>query len=331
MMKNYDWSETDAPSMNKTISICIPVYNESSNISIAVKEVESLFHNQLPDYLLEIIITDNASTDDTWQVVQALAASRPHLRAYRFSRNFGYQNSVFAGLSLATGDAVIELDADLEDPPAIIPEFVSKWEEGYDIVYGVRSKRYGSMFFLWAVQRFYRMLNAISDIDIPENAGDFRLLDRKVVDILKSLPERNLYLRGLVSFIGFRQYPVLYERNERLNGKSKFKIMHYIVLAIDALTSFSKKPLRIIGILGVLLFIFSGALSLYYLIGYLIGGSEVRGFTTLVILTLFLHSTTFIFLGVLGEYLSRIFDDSKFRPRAIICETIHADQHPPFI
>jgi glycosyltransferase involved in cell wall biosynthesis len=317
--------------MKKTISICIPVYNESTNISIAVQEVEALFGRKLCDYALEIIVTDNNSTDNTWQVVQELAASRPHLRAFRFSRNFGYQNSVFAGLSLATGDAVIELDADLEDPPATIPDFVSKWQEGYEIVYGVRSKRYGSKLFLWTVQRFYRMLNTISDIDIPENAGDFRLLDRKVVDILRALPERNLYLRGLVSFIGFRQCPVLYERNERLTGKSKFKIMHYIVLAIDALTSFSKKPLRIIGILGILLFIISSALALHYLIGYLTGGSEVRGFTTLVILTLFLHSTTFIFLGVLGEYLSRIFDDSKFRPRAIIREAIHADQHPPYV
>ena len=317
--------------MQKTISICIPVYNESVNIPIAVQEVENLFQHQLSDYLLEIIITDNASTDNTWQVVQNLAASRPYLRAFRFSRNFGYQNSVFAGLSMSTGDAVIELDADLEDPPVIIPKFVSRWEEGYDIVYGVRSKRYGSKFFLWSVERFYKMLNSISDIHIPENAGDFRLLDRKVVDLLKELPERNLYLRGLVSFIGFCQCPVPYERNERLNGKSKFKVMHYVVLAIDALTSFSKKPLRVIGILGILLFIFSSVLALYYLIGYLIGGSEARGFTTLVILTLFLHSTTFIFLGVLGEYLSRIFDDAKFRPRAIIQDAIHADQHPPYV
>jgi dolichol-phosphate mannosyltransferase len=317
--------------MQKTISICIPVYNESANIPIAVQEVENLFQHQLSEYLLEIIITDNASTDSTWQVVQNLAASRPYLRAFRFSRNFGYQNSVFAGLSMSTGDAVIELDADLEDPPVIIPKFISRWEEGYDIVYGVCSKRYGSKFFLWSVERFYKMLNSISDIHIPENAGDFRLLDRKVVDILKELPERNLYLRGLVSFIGFCQCPVLYERNERLNGKSKFKAMHYVVLAIDALTSFSKKPLRVIGILGILLFIFSSVLALYYLIGYLIGGSEARGFTTLVILTLFLHSTTFIFLGVLGEYLSRIFDDAKFRPRAIIQDAIHADQHPPYV
>ena len=315
----------------KTVSICIPVYNESNNISIAVQEVETLFHQKLFNYQLELVVTDNASTDNTWRIIQELASSRPHLRAYRFSRNFGYQNSVFAGLSMSTGDAVIELDADLEDPPSIIPDFISRWEEGFDIVYGVRSKRYGSKFFLWSVQRFYRMLNAISDIHIPENAGDFRLLDRKVVDILKELPERNLYLRGLVSFIGFRQCPVLYERNERRSGKSKFKVMHYVVLAIDALTSFSKKPLRLIGILGVLLFVFSSVLALHYLVGYLMGGSEARGFTTLVILMLFLHSTTFIFLGVLGEYLSRIFDDAKFRPRAIIQETIHVDQHPPFV
>ena len=317
--------------MKKTISICIPVYNESVNISIAIQEVENLFRQHLTRYDFEIVVTDNASSDNTWQIIQNLSVTRPYLRAFRFSRNFGYQNSVFAGLSLATGDAVIELDADLEDPPDIIPEFVAKWEEGYDIVYGVRSKRYGSKFFLWSVQRFYRMLNILSDIHIPENAGDFRLIDRKVIDILKKLPERNLYLRGLISFIGFHQCPVLYERNERLNGNSKFRIMHYLVLAIDALTSFSKKPLRIIGGMGVLLFIFSSVLALYYLIGYLMGGHDVRGFTTLVILILFLHSTTFIFLGVLGEYLSRIFDDSKFRPRAIIQEAIHADQHPPFV
>ncbi|MBI3456143.1 MAG: glycosyltransferase family 2 protein [Candidatus Rokubacteria bacterium] len=304
----------------KTISVCIPVYNEAENLPRAVEAVEALFREDLKDYALELIVTDNASTDDTWRIVHFLAQSRPHMHGYRLSRNFGYQNSVFAGLSLAHGDAVVELDADLEDPPHVIARFVERWREGYDVVYGVRVTRHTPRLLRLLFAGFYRVLSRISEFPIPEDTGDFRLLDRKVVDVLKSLPERNLYLRGLVSFVGFKQAAVSYDRQPRLSGRSKFRLMQYVVLAIDAITAFSKTPLRLVGMLGALLFVASMLLAIYYAVRRIVAGTVVPGFTTLVILMLLLHSVTFIFLGILGEYLSRIFDDSKKRPRVVIAE-----------
>lgn len=311
--------------MKKLISICMPVFNEKENLPQAVAAVERLFAGPLARYEYEIVVTDNASTDETWAVVQAESQRNSRIRGYSFSRNFGYQNSVFAGLSLAKGDAVVELDADLEDPPEVIVEFVYKWEAGFDVAFGVRKSRERPLLMRVLFHLFYKMLNRLSELRIPENSGDFRLLDRKVVDVLKNLPERNLYLRGLVTYLGFKQVPVFYNRNARLSGQSKFKFFHYVVLAIDALTAFSKTPLRAIGVLGALIFFASIAMSLRYFVGWLLGDLLPPGFTTLVILTLFLHSMTFIFLGVLGEYLSRVFDDSKFRPRVIIAATTEAE------
>lgn len=315
----------------KTISICIPVYNEASNVEVAVKTVEEVFAQSLSNYRLEIIITDNCSNDATWDVVQRLALAKPYLRGYRFSRNFGYQNSVFAGLSLSTGDAVVELDADLEDPPPVIVEFVRKWEQGFHVVYGIRQKRVMSLIKKIIFKMFYIILDRLSDFRIPRDTGDFRLLDRKVVDVLKALPERNLYLRGLVTYLGFKQVGVLYSRNPRLSGESKFSFFQYVALAIDAVTAFSKAPLRLIGLCGALLFLMSFALGLYYLIGFLVMGAVVPGFVTTVILILFLNSINFIFLGTIGEYLSRIFDDSKFRPRVIIEDSTSKEQFPKIL
>lgn len=315
----------------KRISICIPVFNEAANLPIAVATVDKLFAEQLPAYELELIVTDNGSTDATWELVQSLAKERPNLKGYRFSRNFGYQNSVFTGISMATGDAVIELDADLEDPPAVIPQFVRLWEQGYDVAYGVRRTRSGPRWLVFLFSIFYWVLRRMSDLDIPANSGDFRLLDRKVVEVIKSLPERNLYLRGLVSYAGFKQAAVLYDRDPRLSGTSKFRFIHYVTLAVDALTAFSKTPLRLIGVLGVLLFLGSLLAIAYYIFGYFMWGSALPGFTTLIVIILFLQSITYIFLGVLGEYLSRIFDDAKFRPRVIITEAVNAQDFPRWL
>lgn len=315
----------------KRISITIPVFNESSNLPVAVEAVEKLFQGELSRYELEIVVTDNASTDETWNVVLGLAQSRPYLKGFRFSRNFGYQNSVFTGLYMATGDAVIEMDADLEDPPHVIPEFVRKWEEGYDVAYGVRATRHAPWFLKILFTLFYRVLYRLSDLKIPENSGDFRLLDRRVIDVLKLLPERNLYLRGLVTYLGFKQIAVSYQRQPRISGASKFRMMHYFVLAIDAVTAFSKTPLRIIGFLGTVVFMASCLLAAYYVLGYFRHGTPIPGFTTLAVITLFMHGLSFIFLGVLGEYLSRIFDDSKHRPRVIIAEATPGTEYPKAI
>lgn len=312
----------------KTISIIIPVFNEERNIRSAVEAVERLFAGALSAYGLEIVVTDNASTDRTWEIVKELAADRPHLRGYRFSRNFGYQNSIFAGMSMCTGDAVVEVDADLEDPPEVIPSFVKEWEQGYDVVYGVRSSRHGSEFQKASFAFFYRILNKFSDLKIPENAGDFRLLDRKVVNVLLKLPEHHLYLRGLVSYVGFKQKAVEYDRNPRASGASKFNLVQYAILALDAITSFTRTPLRLVGGLGVILFLVSAALATNYIIGRMFFGTPLPGFTTLVVLMLFLHSITFIFLGIHGEYLSRVFDDTKNRPRAIIAEATEKTDLP---
>jgi glycosyltransferase involved in cell wall biosynthesis len=308
----------------KKISICIPAFNEAQNLPVAIKEIKDLFSKNLSQFDYEIIVTDNASQDQTWGVVQKECAQDSRVQGARFSRNFGYQNSIFAGLTLSTGDAVVAMDADLEDPPAIIETFVKHWIEGFDVVYGVRKTRHAPFILRMLFAAFYRLLDKVSDIPIPKNSGDFRLLDRKVVDVLKNLPERNLYLRGLVSFLGFKQKPVYYDRNPRLSGSSKFRLFQYIVLALDALTAFSKAPLRLFSFLGLFLFLASFLLGIYYFVGSLFYGVPVQGFTTLVVLMLFLHSMTFIFLGVIGEYLSRIFDDSKFRPRVIIEETTPA-------
>src|SRR5688572_3671756 len=312
----------------RKISVCIPVFNEAESLHTAISVVESLFAEKLTDYELELVVTDNASIDGTWAVTLDCAASRPHLRAYRFSRNFGYQNSVFAGIYLATGDAVVELDADLEDPPSVITDFVKQWENGAEVVYGVRKKRHAPLLMRFMFRVFYKFIRKVSSLDIPENSGDFRLLDRKVVNVLKQLPERNLYLRGLIPYLGFRQQAVYYERQPRIAGKSKFRLIHYFALAIDGITAVSKTPLRAIGVLGFMLFVASILLGSYYVGGALLNRVPVQGFTTIVVLMLMLHGLTFIFVGVIGEYLSRIFDDSKGRPRVIIAESVNADPGP---
>lgn len=315
----------------KKISVCIPTFNEANNIEKAVVEVENLFRKSLNTYQLEIIVTDNASQDGTWERIRELASQRTHLKAARFSRNFGYQNSIFAGLCLSTGDAVVELDADLEDPPEVIVEFVRVWEQGYQVAYGVRRSRHNGWLRKKMIGLYYFIFERLSDFQIPRDAGDFRLLDRKVVEVLKALPERNLYLRGLVSFAGFQQMGIPYDRNPRQSGASKFSLWSYLVLAFDAVTSFSKKPLRLISGMGIFVMILSLGLAAYYLIERLFYGTPIQGFATLAILILFFQSLIFLALGVIGEYLSRIFDDAKARPRVIIAEGLNLPQSPEFL
>jgi dolichol-phosphate mannosyltransferase len=313
----------------KKISVVIPVYNESENIDTVYRQVVNVFEKRLPHYALEIIFTDNCSTDDTYTKVKCLVATDTRVKALQLSRNFGYQASIFTGYMNATGDAVIQMDSDGEDPPEVIPEFVQYWEQGYHVVYGTRVTRQESKIMQWQRNFFYKLLKKISTIDLPPGAGDFRLLDMRVVDTLRiSFKERNLYLRGLVSFIGFRQIGLPYHRGKRTKGRSKFSYFDYFRLAWDAITSFSDIPLKIVSLLGLCMAGVAIAGAVFYFMLFAFGRVPVKGFTTLILVILLLSGIQLVCLGIVGEYISRIFNEVKARPRSIIANSAGFEKPP---
>ena len=302
-------------------SIVIPLYNE--------EEVISECHKQLSDTMsgcdgsYELIYVDDGSRDKTMAIARDIAGRDDRVKIISFSRNFGHQTAITAGMDLASGRAVVVIDADLQDPPRVILEMISKWKEGFDVVYGKRIKRKGESVFKKATAKlFYRTLNSMTDVDIPVDAGDFRLLDRVVIDTLKKLPERNRYVRGLVSWVGFRQAAVEYVREERFAGETKYPLRKMLKFATDALTSFSHKPLKISTFLGSLL----SAASIIYLIVLLIlaivSGSAPAGWAVLAAISLFFNGVVLIMLGIIGQYIGRIYDEAKARPLYIIGETV---------
>lgn len=313
----------------KKISVVIPVYNEGDNIENIYHQVVDVFEKHLSRYALELIFTDNCSTDDTYTRVKRLVATDTRVKVMQLSRNFGYQASILTGYMNASGDAVIQMDSDGEDPPEFIPEFVQYWEQGYQVVYGIRVTRQESKIMQWQRNIFYKLLKKISTIDLPPGAGDFRLLDMRVVDSLRvSFKERNLYLRGLVSFIGFRQIGLPYHRGKRTKGQSKFSYFDYFRLAWDAITSFSHMPLRIVSLIGLCFAGVAIAGAVFYLTLYAFGRVPVRGFTTLILVILLVSGIQMICLGIVGEYISRIFDEVKERPRSIIAESAGFEKPP---
>jgi dolichol-phosphate mannosyltransferase len=251
-----------------------------------------------------------------------LSASDVRVKGLRLSRNFGYQANILTGYLNASGAAVVQMDSDGEDPPAVIVEFVRQWEEGYDVVYGIRLTRQESPFLQWQRRLFYSMLNRITSLRLPPGAGDFRLLDRVVITTLcERFGERDPYLRGLVSFIGFRQIGVPYHRGKRMRGPSKFSYFDYMRLAWDAITSFSQVPLKLIAMAGFCLSGISMLASVFYLGLYITGNIAVKGFTTLILILLFVSGVQLLCLGILGEYIARIFEEVKMRPRSIVTDS----------
>lgn len=301
----------------KRISIVVPFYNEAKNLPLIHGEIENLRAAE-PGYEFEIVLMDNHSSDESFAVAIGLARKDPLVRIIRLSRNFGYQSNILTGLVNATGDAVVQLDADGEDDPQIIRNFIRKWEEGYEVVYGVRMHREEGWMIQILRKVFYRVLKRLSSVDIPIDAGDFRLMDRKVIEALKCFKESSLYLRGILSYIGFRQWGIPYRRRKRYQGESKFRLLDYFSLAIDGITSFSKKPLQMIAQLGLALSALSFLAMIFYLGLYVAGGIPVRGFTTLVILQLLMTGIQLLCLGINGMYVGRIFDEVKGRPRSIV-------------
>jgi dolichol-phosphate mannosyltransferase len=308
-------------SQKKLVSIVVPVFNETEVIEVFYQRMNKVLKS-LEFYSYELIFVDDGSKDDSYDKLVKIADSDPNLKIIKFSRNFGHQIAITAGIDLASGDAVVVIDADLQDPPEIIKLFIEKWQEGYDVVYGVREKREGEgKMKLLTAHLFYRILKALTNIDIPLDAGDFRLMSRRAVDRFKQLREKDRYVRGLVSWIGFKQTGVYYERDKRYAGETKYPYKKMIKFALDGITSFSSIPLKLATILGYVTSFFALLYALSVFVQKAIG-ITVQGWATMMVGMLFLGGVQLICLGIIGEYIGRIFDETKKRPIYVI-EHIH--------
>ena len=302
------------------LSIVIPCYNEEEVIGETIKRLKA-FREGLVDLDVEFIFVNDGSRDRTLELLYAAQEQDPDVRVVAFARNFGHQIAVTAGVDAAAGDAVVLIDADLQDPPEVVHEMVAKWREGYQVVYGTRTERPGESAFKLATARaFYRVLNKLSDVPIPLDTGDFRLMDRKVVDALSAMPERDRFVRGLVSWVGFRQFALPYKRAERFAGESKYPLRKMVKFALDGILSFSTKPLQMAISLGM----FASALALagiLYALGLrLFTDIWVEGWTALMITVLFMGGVQLICVGILGEYVGRTYHEVKRRPLYIVNE-----------
>jgi glycosyltransferase involved in cell wall biosynthesis len=305
--------------MSIIYSIIAPIYNEFDNIPELFRRVSSVMDETGEAW--ELILVDDGSSDGSTQRIHEMAEQDNRIRPVIFARNFGHQIAVTAGLDYSRGAAVIIIDADLQDPPEAILELAKKWKEGYEVVYAVRAEREGeSRFKLWTASLFYRVIYMITDVKIPLDTGDFRLLDRKVVDVMNRMRERHRFLRGMSAWIGFRQIGVEYKRAARHSGETKYPFKKMLRLALNAITSFSYFPLQVATYLG---FIAAGLAIIaipVVMIGRLAGSQAFFGQATTLISVLFLGGVQLISLGVLGEYIGRIYDEVKGRPLYIVRE-----------
>jgi glycosyltransferase involved in cell wall biosynthesis len=300
-----------------TISVVVPAFNEAQNIPRLVERIASALR-ELPHW--ELIVVDDGSTDDTLAVLKSLAGSVPNVRYVSLTRNFGHQTALKAGLDHASGDCVISLDADLQHPPELIPDMIRSWQAGYEVVNMVRvdanvpfMKRLTSRFFYW-------LSNSISDYRIEPGSSDFRLLDQRVVDVLRNTRERNLFLRGLIPWLGFRQVNLPYTQETRTGGESKYGIRSMLALALRGITSSSLRPLHIATVSGLLMSLFAAIYAMYVLWVKLVVGTAIAGWTSVLISVLLIGGIQLLLLGVLGEYLGRTLTEAKGRPAYVLRE-----------
>lgn len=301
------------------ISIVAPVYNEELVLAELHRRVAQVMDELGEPW--ELVLVNDGSRDRSAEVIAELHRADGRVKGISFSRNFGFQVAVTAGLDFAQGDAVILTDADLQDPPEVYPAMLAKWREGYDVVYGVRTSRKGETWFkLFTASFFYRLIRRITNIDIPLDTGDFRLMDRRVVNALRRMPERNRFIRGMVPWVGFRQTGVSYERASRFAGDSKFgSVRQMLPFALDAITSFSYLPLQLAMYLGFLMAGLAALAILAVIILRLFGPSApLLGQATTLVAVLFLGGVQLICLGIIGEYLGRIYDEVKGRPLYLV-------------
>ena len=301
-------------------SIIAPVYNEEPVLHKLYERIAAVMDAVDPSW--ELILVNDGSRDRSAEIIAELHARDPRVRGINFSRNFGFQIAVTAGLDHATGDAVILTDADLQDPPEVIPEMIAKWREGYDVVYGVRADREGETWFKkFTAQLFYRLIDRITGIDIPLDTGDFRLMDRRVVNALTSMKEKSRFLRGMVPWVGFKQIGVNYHRQARYAGQSKFSSLAKMVpFALDAITSFSYFPMQLATYLGFAVATVSALAILIVIAMRLLDIQAFYGQATTLVVALFLGGVQLISLGIIGEYLGRIYEEVKNRPLYLVQE-----------
>ena len=310
---------------SKLLSIVVPMYFEEKVVDECYKRLTHVAAENSLNY--ELVFVNDGSTDRTLELLEHIAQADSHVKVISLSRNFGHQIAVTAGIDKAKGDAIVIIDSDLQDPPELIPEMIKLWEQGYDVVYGKRKKRDGESWFkLTTAKMFYRFLDKMSTVKIPVDTGDFRLVDRKVIEALKKMPEHNRFLRGMASWVGFKQIPLQYERKERFAGETKYPLKKMIKFALDGIFSFSVKPLKLAEYLRSIAILIALIIILYFIIGPIIGLKTLTlGWTLTLILVSLIGGIQLLSIGIVGEYIARIYDESKGRPLYIIDKEINME------
>lgn len=315
---------------NPTLTIVAPMLNEESGVDAFLTEVFRVC-DALPLAELEVIIVDDGSYDATPALLQQWVERRPELRVLTLSRNFGHQAAITAGLYSATGDAIVVMDADLQDPPDVIPDMLERWQSGADVVYAVRRTRHGETWFKrTSAAAFYRLLNKLSDVPIPTDTGDFRLISRQVANAITSMPERDRYTRGMVSWAGFTQEPLYFDRPPRHSGTTKYPFTKQLRLGLAGVVGFSDKPLFLTILFGLGAMVLAVLGLIWVIVSTLFSwGEQIRGWTSMAVLLMFFSAVQLIFLGIVGVYISRIFMETKHRPIYIIERDSKAEITPP--
>jgi polyisoprenyl-phosphate glycosyltransferase len=309
---------------NSLVSIVVPMYFEEAVAEVCYKRLTDVMKENDINY--EIIFVNDGSTDRTLDILEHIALYDRCIKIISLSRNFGHQAAITAGMDRASGEAVVVIDSDLQDPPELIPQMVKLWEEGYEVVYAKRMKREGeSRFKLLTAKLFYRFLNKMSSVSIPVDTGDFRLMDRKVIQALKKMPEHNRFVRGMVSWSGFKQVPILYERKERYAGETKYPFKKMLKFALDGILSFSVKPIKLVETAGLLILCVSGSLFILAVMNLIF---KVQSSSWLPVATLitFLVGLQIISVGIVGEYVIRVYDECRSRPLYIVDKEINMDE-----
>jgi glycosyltransferase involved in cell wall biosynthesis len=303
--------------MKELISIVVPMYFEEEVAQECYNRITAVMNSNHYNY--ELVFVNDGSTDRTLEILEQLAMNDNRVKVISFARNFGHQIAVTAGIDYAKGDAIVIIDADLQDPPEVIPELVNKWLEGFDVVYAKRKKRKGETWFkLLTAKYFYKFLNYMSDIDIPKDTGDFRLIDRKVAAVFRKMTEKNRFVRGMFSWIGFSQTYIEYERDERFAGETKYPFKKMIKFASDGIIAFSSKPLKLVMTLGTASVLVSIIVLLYSILTRLFGHEVQPGWASIMVAITFFSGIQLLGLGIVGQYIARIYDESKNRPIYIV-------------